>query len=513
VKGRARRTVAALTVGAAAFVWADVGALRQGLTGATDIARAYDAILDADFATARTRIDALPAFAPAPAAAVLAPVATWWRIQLDPESRALDPRFLREVDQAVAATSAWTDRDPARAEAWFYLGASYASRVQWRVLRGEKIAAARDGKRIKDALERAIELDPELHDAYFGIGLYHYYADVAPAAAKVLRWLLFLPGGDRAQGLREMLEARDRGELLRGEADFQLHLLYLWYEQQPRQALDLLEGLRTRYPHNPLFLARLAEVYDVYVHDHAVSLELYRELLTLARDGRVNEPALAEAYARLGLADQLDELAEPDRAIATLRPLADRSRAAGQDSAARAHLRIGILEDRMGRHDVALRAYQAAVAAVSGADPYGVRDRARIEERRSHDPRAGEAMRLSIAGWRAVERGELAVAEPMLRRAAELRPRDPVVQYRLGRLLAAQEDNEPALACFRLVIEARPAAPPTFLAHAYYEAGRVYESMSRRMEALDMYAAARDVELADRATHDAAARAIRRLQH
>ena len=38
---------------------------------------------------------------------------------------------------------------------------------------------------IKQALERAIALDPDLDDAYFGIGMYKYYADVAPAAAKV----------------------------------------------------------------------------------------------------------------------------------------------------------------------------------------------------------------------------------------------------------------------------------------------------------------------------------------
>ena len=118
--------------------------------------------------------------------------------------------------------------------------------MQWRVLRADRLAAAREGKRIRSALERALALDPTLHDANFGIGLYHYYADVAPAAAKILRWLLLLPGGNRVQGLREMLEARDQGELLSGEADFQLHWLYLWYEQQPDRALALLAATRSR---------------------------------------------------------------------------------------------------------------------------------------------------------------------------------------------------------------------------------------------------------------------------
>ena len=74
-----------------------------------------------------------------------------------------------------------------------------------------KLAAARDGKRIKEALERALALDPQLEDARFGIGLYKYYADMAPAAARFLRFFLLLPGGDRKEGLNEMLRARKRG--------------------------------------------------------------------------------------------------------------------------------------------------------------------------------------------------------------------------------------------------------------------------------------------------------------
>src|SRR5262245_64359696 len=60
----------------------------------------------------------------------------------------------------------------------------------------------------------------------------YYYADVASAGAKLVRWLLFLPGGDREKGLTEMSRVRDGGELLRGEADYQLHLIYVWYRSE-----------------------------------------------------------------------------------------------------------------------------------------------------------------------------------------------------------------------------------------------------------------------------------------
>ena len=142
---------------------------------------------------------------------MLEATALWWRIQLDPDSRALDDEFSVAADRAITSTEAWVEREPDDAEAWFYVGGAYAARVQWRVLREERLAAARDGKRIKEALEKSLELDPDLDDAYFGIGMYRYYADVAPTAARILRFLLLLPGGDRREGLAQMLRARSDG--------------------------------------------------------------------------------------------------------------------------------------------------------------------------------------------------------------------------------------------------------------------------------------------------------------
>ena len=168
--------------------------------------RAYDLVLDADF-------DGLPALPstcpPAPPVACLGleALSLWWQIQLDPESLRLDAPFMAKANAAIAEAERMTTAEPERAEAWFYLGAAYGVRAQWRVQRVERLAAARDGKRIKESLERALALDPEMHDAEFGIGMYRYYADVAPAVLRLLRWLLLLPGGDRVDGLRQLERA------------------------------------------------------------------------------------------------------------------------------------------------------------------------------------------------------------------------------------------------------------------------------------------------------------------
>src|SRR4029434_2925719 len=102
--------------------------------------------------------------------------------------------------------------------------------------------------------------------------------------------LLLLPAGDRAGGLKEMDQTRTQGLLLRGEADYQLHLIYLWYERDTLRALSLIEGLRNRYPHNPVFYQRLAIVQGEYLRNRQAALQTYRSLLDASHAGRVAAP-------------------------------------------------------------------------------------------------------------------------------------------------------------------------------------------------------------------------------
>jgi tetratricopeptide (TPR) repeat protein len=367
----------AAAAGALLLVLAPASSAQDGLTAASQISAAYDAIFDARFEDLPGLLaDTCPP-APEEVCRLLETVGVWWQINLDPHNPTRDAAFHSGADASVAAMRAWTRREPERAEAWFYLGGAYGARAQWQALRGDRLDAAQDGTRIKAALERALELDPMLLDAYFGIGLYHYYADVAPAALKFLRWLLLLPGGDRTEGMQEMLRARGGGQLLGDEADYQLHLIYLWYEKQPQRALDLLRALRDRHPRNPHFLQRIAEVQDVYLHDAAASLASWEALLDAARAGRVELPGMAAAYARLGIALQLDRRNDTVAALPHLRAVIAEAPDAPHGALAIAHLRLAEALDRVGTRDEATDAYRAALEAAPDHDPMKIAARAR----------------------------------------------------------------------------------------------------------------------------------------
>src|SRR4051812_1601406 len=144
-----------------ALAVATPSAQRPGtLPAGPQIARAYDAIFDARFEQVPALLAQTCPPAPTEVCTLLDVVNLWWQIQVDPENRAYDARLLARADAAVTAIETWAKREPERADAWFYLGGAYGARAQLRVLRGETLAAARDGKRIKEALERSLILDP-----------------------------------------------------------------------------------------------------------------------------------------------------------------------------------------------------------------------------------------------------------------------------------------------------------------------------------------------------------------
>ncbi len=308
-----------------------------------------------------------------------------------------------------------------------------------------------------------------------------------------------------------MLRARNRGTLLQGEADYQLHILYLWYERQTPRALELLHALHDRYPANPLFLAQIADIEDRYQHDVTASLATWRRLLAAARDQRASAPVLSEVQARLGIARQLEALYQTDYAIDMLQAVIALRSNAPYASLPLAYLRLGQALDRMGDRAAALDAYRAAIVAVAASDPHNVRTEAGRHLRRAPDLKRAEAYRLSLEGWRLLEQNDLPEAEAALERSIELNGSDPVARYRFGRLLQAQRDDAGAFAQFQHAIRGASVCPAPILGAAYLEAARVSERLGERDQALSHYRTASSLFGAAAETRAAAMRAITRL--
>jgi len=140
------------------------------------------------------------------------------------------------------------------AEMELYAGLGYASRARLLGLRYEKMPVARAGVEARKHLLRCLELDPNMADAYLGLGLYNYYVDTLSALAKILRFFMGIPGGDKRVGLRQLEIASTKGELTQVEARFNMAKSLRNYDYDYARAEQAAAPLLAAYPQNCIFL-------------------------------------------------------------------------------------------------------------------------------------------------------------------------------------------------------------------------------------------------------------------
>jgi tetratricopeptide (TPR) repeat protein len=219
--------------------------------------------------------------------------AVWWKIYyasgnlIDPDvfdvvntqTTPYDAQFDGLVDSVIRKAQARiaANRDAARNE--LYLGMAYGLQARLAGLRGDDLPAARAGKKMRATLLDALAKDPNLNDAYLGVGIYNYFVDTLPAIVKVIRWLIGLPGGSREEGLQEIERAATRGDLARGEARFYLAKDFSRpYENRYPRSLELFQQLACDYPHSGLWKILVGSL-QIRLGHRAEGEALYREVL------------------------------------------------------------------------------------------------------------------------------------------------------------------------------------------------------------------------------------------
>jgi tetratricopeptide (TPR) repeat protein len=202
--------------------------------------------------------------------------ATWWRIYyatanlVDPDVFAAtdlptteyDAHFDDLLNITISKSEARIRSNQEVARSYLYEGMAYALRARLTGLRDKDLPTARAGKKMRKLLLKALELDPNLTDAYLGVGIYNYFVDTLSAIVKILRWLIGLPGGSRLEGLRQMQLAAEKGDLTRAEAKFYLAKDYSRpNERQFERSKQLFRELEREYPHNPLWPLVVSSLY------------------------------------------------------------------------------------------------------------------------------------------------------------------------------------------------------------------------------------------------------------
>ena len=448
------------------------------------------------------------------------PTRVWWRILLDLESPALDADVpARGRRGHRAAPRRGRRASPRSAEAWFYLGGAYGARVQLRVLpagvprRGARRQADQGGARTGAGARRRRSTMRTS-----GIGLYEYYADIAPAAAKFLRMpAAAARAATSAEGLKRMCAgARARARDGAARPTSSCTSSTSGTSSSSRAPSDSLRELERAHPEEPVLpAARSPRCTDVYFHDRTASLDGVARLLERAARGRRSTRRRSPtARARLGAAQQLDALYETDAAIELLQPLGGIERpTAPFGAASSAWLQLGLRAATASASATGrVTAYAAGAAAAPAGDPQGVRARARTQAQRAPAPDGGTGARVPAVARRAGARSSAATIDRRGARARPSRSRCATTtrstRYRCARVRLARRDERRRPARSRAGDRApRRPTRPTF--HARRVRRRAREILERRGErdARARSVRSRGVDLRRRRGHEAGRRA------
>jgi len=211
---------------------------------------------------------------------------------------------------AIAACRklAQTKLKEGRDEAWahFFYGSAMGYEAFLMGKKKKYLEAFRYGWQSLQHLEAALKIDPQLHDAYLGIGTYKYYRS---KMSKTFSWLPFVKD-EREEGIRMIRQAIVHGRYGRTAAINGLSWILI-DENRPAAALALIDSALVIYPASRFFLWSAGEAaYRAKRYDQAAVH--YRQILSsLQNEDRlspylelVGRTRLAKVYQAAGKTEE-----------------------------------------------------------------------------------------------------------------------------------------------------------------------------------------------------------------
>lgn len=205
--------------------------------------------------------------------------------------------------------------------------------------------------------ERVLELNPNYVDAKLVVGAHNYVMGSLPWAVKAAVTLVGL-SGSKEKGFQYLHEvAASNGE---NSVDAQIVLaLFLRRERRFDEALAIMRSLQPRYPHNLLFALEEGNLLRSQGHNTEAA-EVYRRAWQAGRQGRYS--GLHYELAALDLGDLLRSQRDYNGAAGAYEQVHEVSQP-DPEVLQKADLGAGEMYDLLAKRDLALKKYEAVVAA------------------------------------------------------------------------------------------------------------------------------------------------------
>jgi tetratricopeptide (TPR) repeat protein len=438
----------------------------------------------------------------------------WWKIfrvyiyDKDAKSTPYDSHFENAIEQTISRCESRLKRDQNDVIALFYLGNAHSLKSRVKGLRGSYFSAGRDAARGKKYLERVLDLQPSQYDAYYNIGMYNYLAGALPGYAKVLKTFLFLPGGDKNKGLSLLKIAGQKSIYFGDEAQLILARFYGDLEDQPSDALRIVQSFRQRFPENAWFHYWQGTLLSDEINDYEQSEKIYEDILQKCEANARTYNKELENQTILKLARVHSRQLDPERAIAEVRALVQTKPKEPSWILPRAYLELGNFYDQIGMRKEAILAYKQ-VRSLRNHRDYWEQAEKRLDD--DYNQRNANIYRANLEGRRFARDGMYENAEASLNKVLQQYPNNDQTLYALAELHYLRGSYLEASRILNQILNKKPKEPKWLVPGVYVKLGMVYEARKQKDAARQSYLKALDTEFIASDDRNAAKRALKQI--
>jgi tetratricopeptide (TPR) repeat protein len=323
-------------------------------------------IYNLEFDSASTNFQkVINAYPQHPAGYFLDAMVDWWAIVTNSRDKRTDERFLKKIDRVVTLCDSILDKNDNDIVGLFFKGGILGFRGRYHVTRNDWAAAALDGKRAFDLVQKCQEVAPGNRDVMLGTGIYHYFMETIPERYPAVKPLIaMLPPGDKRAGIAELKLAAQSARYAATEAKVVLLQLQYGMEKNYSEALAISQQLSSDYPKNSLFKAYLGRCY-VQTGNYDRMEEVWREILNNCIDRKTGYDNLIAREAMYYIGLSLMQRGKYDDALTYFYKCDEFCRKLDEKPSGwmiMLNSRVGNIYDVQGKRDLAVKQYNKVLS-------------------------------------------------------------------------------------------------------------------------------------------------------
>lgn len=438
----------------------------------------------------------------------------WWKIfrayVYDKEAKTtpFDAGFESYLSETIQLSEDRLSKNKNDLEGLFYLGNAYSLKSRVKGLRGSYYSAGRDAAKGRDYMEQVLEIDPNQPDALYNLGMYNYLAGALPGYAKVLKVFLFLPGGDKTEGLSQLKLAGQKSTYFAAESQLILARFYADHEDQPAEAIRIVQSFHANHPDNAWFHYWLGTLYSDEMNDYNQAGKIYSEIIEKCDQGVPGYTVEVRNQAWLKMARVYARQLYPEKAIEEIKTLINAKPKEPAWIVPKSYLELGNIYDQIGMRNEATLAYKQVLSLKNYRNYHEEANRLLNQK---YNQKLADIYRLNLEGRRLAAAGRFDEAEAAFNKVLQEYPKNDQTLYAMAEMYYMKGSYSESTTLLNQILGRNPKEPKWLVPGAYVRLGQVYQEQKQAEAARRSYQKALDTEFLISDDRNLAKRALKQI--